>query len=405
MRRNPVRWRLVRSSLGVLMLTLVVGSASAAPPSATASATPPPPPDTRPLARYIPGENLVLYLEFSGLASHEESWKKTAAFRLLNETTLGAMLEDLGAQVFDMNKGDGANRKVTGADVVKMLKHLAYNGFVYTSFVPSKQSGKPVSALVIRSAARKDARALFSRVMLSRMPGKAELSKRPSGRSLVLMTGTNAARKWTWWAEGEDLIAVDDLPETADFVGEVIDGKHPNAVEHPSRVELSKAEDRFEPVAFGFVEPRILESTPVKTALSGAQKLDVRWGFSDEALMSVVRIGSPKPRQGLLSLFDGPTFDRKSLPPMPAEIDAFVVVSLNLAKAFDLLTKGDGALPPPILRALNQGVETLKTKSRLQLRKDVLAHLGPKIAFYIAPGSAAKSEAEPPVLPEAFAGA
>ena len=55
----------------------------------------------RPLAGYFPREDLVVFAEFDGLDAHAEAWKKTAAYRLLNETSTGAMLEQVAIQLAD----------------------------------------------------------------------------------------------------------------------------------------------------------------------------------------------------------------------------------------------------------------------------------------------------------------
>ena len=48
-----------------------------------------------PLTRYIPRDDLVFLAEFDGLAAHEKVWRGSAAYKLLNETKLGILLEDL----------------------------------------------------------------------------------------------------------------------------------------------------------------------------------------------------------------------------------------------------------------------------------------------------------------------
>ena len=55
----------------------------------------------RPPAGYFPREDLVVFAEFDGLDAHAEAWKKTAAYRLLNETSTGAMLEQVALQLAD----------------------------------------------------------------------------------------------------------------------------------------------------------------------------------------------------------------------------------------------------------------------------------------------------------------
>ena len=87
--------------------------------------------DARPLARYVPKENLVLYAEFAGLDAHAEAWKKTAAYKMLNQTPLGVMLEEVAAQLLDKGMSYLPNRRLSGTEVVTLVKNTAKNGWVF----------------------------------------------------------------------------------------------------------------------------------------------------------------------------------------------------------------------------------------------------------------------------------
>ncbi len=52
-------------------------------------------------ARFIPKENLLLYVEYQGLDAQAEAWSKTAASKILNTTTTGVMLEDVANQLIE----------------------------------------------------------------------------------------------------------------------------------------------------------------------------------------------------------------------------------------------------------------------------------------------------------------
>ncbi len=55
--------------------------------------------DAAPLARYVPREGLATFMEFDGLDAHEAAWKGSAAYKVLNETKLGALFEDVFTQL------------------------------------------------------------------------------------------------------------------------------------------------------------------------------------------------------------------------------------------------------------------------------------------------------------------
>src|SRR5690349_16874473 len=82
-------------------------------------------PAAAPLARYFPKENLIFYTEFSGLDAHAEAWNKTAAYKMLTETPLGEMLEQVGTQLLDKLLSYSQGRKVDGKDIIALLKHVA----------------------------------------------------------------------------------------------------------------------------------------------------------------------------------------------------------------------------------------------------------------------------------------
>ena len=70
-------------------------------PAPSAATTPAAGPNAAPLSRFVPKENLICYLEFAGVDAHPESWKNTAAYKMLNETPLGEMLEEVAGQLLD----------------------------------------------------------------------------------------------------------------------------------------------------------------------------------------------------------------------------------------------------------------------------------------------------------------
>ena len=119
-----------------------------------------------------------------------------------------------------------------------------------------------------------------------------------------------------------------------------------------------------------------------KAGLDGVKRIELQWGFQDEALMTLVRVVAPSPRRGVLAFFDQPTFDLRSLPPLPAGHPAFAVFSVDLAKTYDQFVALVKATDP----GGEQGVEAFENAIRgqfgLDLRNDLLKHLGPKLAIY-----------------------
>ena len=152
-----------------------------------------------PLARYIPAEGLTALLEHDGLGAHPEAWKASAAYKMLNETTLGAMLEDILAQVADRALQSGPGAPVSGKELVMLLSHLADKGFA-VGYQHNPQPPQPKAVfLVIRDAADS---ALIRR-LISRIPPlnepMAQQREAPGGRKV--WTVDEQRMHIRWWFE------------------------------------------------------------------------------------------------------------------------------------------------------------------------------------------------------------
>ena len=152
MRRPPLGPRGLAFPLALtIVASLLTALSAGARAQATKKAAPP---DNRPLARYVYRDNLVIYAGSEGLDAQAEAWQKTAAYKLLNETSLGAMLEDLTAQLGDQALALTPNRKLNGADVLAIIKHMAKSGFVLAVNAPEKGTVSPSDSACSSSAAR-----------------------------------------------------------------------------------------------------------------------------------------------------------------------------------------------------------------------------------------------------------
>jgi len=344
--------------------------------------------DASSLARYVPRDKLVFYFEYDGLDAHADAWRKTAAYKILNTTTTGVMLEDLFVQLVGRIPG----ARYTGPETLAMLKHAARSGFVFAMGGEIGKEKPDYTVFAVRDAFKnKDVRPVFARYLqtLNAPNTKAQAVVRVGHK---VISGTTGTSTYTWWVEEtrkDDLVLVFASPESADAILETLDGKRPNAVAHPLRAELAKPQGGFVPTGLMFLDPVALrtEKIPASLGLSEITRLDYRWGFQDDALMTVARISSPSPRKGVLGLLDGPTFDKGKLPPLPESLTGYTVTSVDLRTTLDKLVALAKPFRPDAEDRVNQAVDAIKakTKLRLRLREDVLSHLGPKVAWYVLP--------------------
>jgi hypothetical protein len=364
-------------ALSLFLLPLVVAPADRHAAGQTSAASPAPS-----LARYIPQQDLVFYLEFEGLDAHASAWKKSAAYQLLSNTSLGALLEDLAGQVIEMaQQSVPVNERLAPTDYLEVLKQGARHGLAIGVFGKGPQQTRLVVA--IRKGNRPEFNKLLERLKADRGDeGQAPVQR--NGRSIHPLGGDGA-----WWAEHEDLILAGK--NAVETIIDVSSGQQASAVSHPLRIPLTRSANGLEPAAYGFLDFAALPPLPaeaVRNGFDGVKRIDLQWGFQDDAVMTSLRVIAPGPRRGMLALLDQPTFDLKSLPPIPASQSAFSVLSLDLGKTYDRIVQ-------QIKQADLQGAggtegfeNSFRNQFGLALRDDLLRHLGPKLAVYAQPTTA-----------------
>jgi hypothetical protein len=317
--------RLLFGGLSLALVLSATANAQAPAPAASApaaSASSPGTSEAAPLARYIPKDGLAVYFESAGLNSNIEGWKKTAAYKMLNDTPLGYMLEDIGAQYFDLIMRPLPVRKITGAELVKVVKYMVHHGYVFAMSVegPNKETVKV--HLVARNGAAKEIRNISARFLGLFMGSLKRELVRKGGRSVVVVSKPKAG-DWAWWDEKGDLVVTFGQSADADQIIETLDGKKPSAAEHPTRVALQKStEDEFVPYVHAFVDATAFQGSKTKmgeffnnlVTILGVSRLEMQRGFHGHALMNVTRLVAVKPFKGLFVSFGNKTFEKDALP-------------------------------------------------------------------------------------------
>ncbi len=388
-----------RSRFGLVGAACLATSLTLIPSPSTPALGQESPASPTPLARYVPRDNLVVYVEYDGLDAHADAWHKTAAYKILNDTPTGAMLEDLFVQLFEKIPSP----MITGPEALALLKHLARSGFVFAVGGETRKPNPDFIVFAFRDAYKnKEVRPTFFK-LLNALPAPNTKLQGTVRVEHKVATGKRAdGQTFTSWVEDskkEDLVVVLPAPESADIILETLDGKRPNAVDHPIRSQMTRSASGFEPTGLAFLDlsPFNRPDAPERRHLKGLDHVAMTVGFQDDALMSVARIRTVGPRQGFLALLDGPTFDREKMPPIPESVGEFTVLSLDLKSTLDRLVGLVKANKPDAEAAVKQAIDSVKSKTRLRLKEDILAHLGPKVAWYVLPAKAAATPAAPGV--------
>ena len=341
------------------------------------------------LARYVPKQDkLFFYLEFDGLDAHQAAWKNSAAYKLLNDTKLGALLEDLAGQGIELAQQSARpDRRIKPAELIGLFKLAAKQGFAAGFW--GENPGVGGFVIVARGGDRPE---VIRLVKWSIRPSRRR--PRPEGRPNAPSADISARRprsgdpvpppptdETAWWVEKGDLV----LSSKPDLVISVLDGQSPNVVDHPVRTALLRKSDGFEPIAAGFFDVTAMPPMPpqaVQLGLDGLKRVEIQWGIQDDALLAVVGLVAPQPRRGVLAMLDQPTFNIRSLPPLPAGLTGFVVLSLDPGKIYDQIVELAKQTNPRGGEGFARLEEAVRQRFGFDLRKDVLAQLGPKIALY-----------------------
>jgi prepilin-type processing-associated H-X9-DG protein len=339
------------------------------------------------LARYVPAKDLIFYVEFDGLAAHMAAWKKSALYKLLNETKFGALVEDLGTQALEQAIAAGPEKgRPKTSDVTGGLKALVRDGFVIG--MAGNPPQPPVGVFAVRNAAKNGILNIVR--LIDAEGGKTPKTERRGSRTVTLQgEGPQAS---AWWLEGDDLVRLFAGAAAYNEVVAAIEGKAPNAATNAIRNEGMKAEPGFEPVGTAFFDISKIPMPPdaARSGLDGLKRIDYRVGFQDEALFSVLRVVAPAPRHGVLAWFEQPTFEKTALPPIPAGLSSWTVFSFAPGKLWSNViawTNQEAArmgrppgAPPPGIVMFEQGVQQ---NLGIRIKEDFLDQLGPKWVFYL----------------------
>ena len=337
------------------------------------------------LGRYIPSKNLVFYFENSGTTLNAATWKSTAFCKLLNDTKLGAMIEDLALKgIGEAVKRSGDAKAPTAQELYGWFQGILKDGFaIGVHSLGGANGSQPAFVVVLRNASKNGIKAVVDRIT------SPDATKKTISRRTVTIEKAQSGESAVWM-EGDDLLIASfrDQKDLAEIIA-MIDGKTGVASNLPLRNELFASDKGFTPIMAGFFDISTVPMPPSSAQLgfNGLKRIDYRFGFQDDALYSVLSIVAPSPRRGLLALLDGATFEKSALPAVPSGLSGFMVFALNPGAIWEKTTQmvrdsapaGPNAPIPGMLLFEQQAQKVLG----IRINEDLLGKLGPRWTFYL----------------------
>ena len=236
---------------------------------------------------------------------------------------------------------------------------------------------------MLPGAARAEVRAVFDRLIQLAIPNGTNMREVKLGdRNALVIEGGQGRTSWAYWTEGEDVvIAIGHGAEGFKRVVAVLEGEQPSAERTRCAPSFSRPKTASSRSMFLSWTCRLCLPCPrTPRPWAWTESSASRTTRGSGARRSRASTGSSRPRRrGVLTLIDQPTFNAKSLPPMPAGQTDFTVVSLDAGKFLDVLrTTPDGE------RKVNEMSQNFRRQTGLRLREDVLDTIGPQWAFFMA---------------------
>ena len=172
-------------------------------------------------------------------------------------------------------------------------------------------------------------------------------------------------------------------------VAEALDGKTPSALKHPTYAKLEKLEAGTQPVGRFFVDLSAFPPLPPRAhelGLDGIERVEARWGIQDKGIVVTLGVNAPRPRRGILTLFDQPPIKPGTKVSTAGAEDSYTLMSIDPAKTADAILALVRHDDPDAAARIDHFAKRFGERSGLSLRNDLLAKVGPRMALLLPAG-------------------
>jgi hypothetical protein len=208
------------------------------------------------------------------------------------------------------------------------------------------------------------------------------------------------------WAEGDDLVIVVAAQTSDEMVASVLSRRLRNLLSSPLYKEVTGFND-YETLSRGFVDVQstlrdiaklsgfdMLPGIAAAAGLDNARQLIWHTGIEGRHQRYTIDIDIPGERKGIVSLFTGAALrGNEHLPPLPPDLNQFHLFSLRMEGIDDVAQTvaptvaqifGDRDEADTV-RAANASVHASAKKRGIDIRRDLVDSLGPRLLIYNSP--------------------
>ena len=115
-------------------------------------------------------------------------------------------------------------------------------------------------------------------------------------------------------------------------------------------------------------------------------RVEARWGIQDQGTVLTLGVNAPRPRRGILALFDQPPIKAGTKVGATGN-DSFTLMSIDPVKTADAILALARQDDPDAAAPIDRFAERFRQRSGLSLREDLLDQIGPRMLLLLPAGS------------------
>lgn len=339
--------------------------------------------------------NADIHFRYDGTAAHDAAWKKTAAYKSLITSEFYSEVKGWAVKL-------GGDQPLV-QPLERVVDHVLTRGLmVGVSLQPSEGDfpEQVVATVLIDGAAlQPDVETLlrqagatigapakkgaFTIAPLVLGPGSNDpgLNLVTFGPHLAITSGNDSYVIGTKSeAPARIVTSLKANTGTGDAIAKTwVDAKQ--LIDSFGKIELPKGPDSANP------QPFTVRELLAVLGVESLQHLVSQSGFNGPVCWNSTRLESTGPRKGLLTIWNGPAFKLKDLPPLPESTPSFYAGAMDLAAIYDavweiLYNVAERVGPADAKTELDQGFAQFQAGLGFQIKDDLIDALGTKHVLY-----------------------